>query len=493
MPEVQLPLLPLVLDDVPLGLRLALAQEGIPCQDRAVGMPEGRFVLYDSRRGPCRWKAPGQVVIDVERLRAAWPADPFAALTSTRARRQQWEFGGLQFTEVIATVDKRVLREQLMEQLRAEIELADGVWLRVAAYPFPYRSALNFRIDYDEYQPERFQATMAAIAGHESSTSHYVNGSAYRDHPEAIARLRGLDVGSHGYWHHTYRSFEENLRNLRRGIEVLRAARIEPLGFVAPHGRFNGELLSAMERLGITHSSEFALAYDELPFYLGRSRVLQVPIHPVCFEIMLEALPCGATIAAPSAGGTPVPQEAIDRVQRLAVDYFREAARTKYRNGDPLFFYGHPTGAKGPSTEVVRSVLAMGGDFAALWKTTLRELAAWWQIRSGVRFTVIRQGDEFVVETDGMAGPYRIGVEYLRGRHVARMPLGAPRLRFSPSALAYEVRGGSPGVRPVRAKRPDGWRARLQQFIDWERVTPVEEIVPNNWRNLAKRALRTLS
>ena len=60
VPEVQLPLLPLVLDNVPLGLRLALAQEGIPCQDRAVGMPEGRFVLCDSQRGPAAGRPPAR-------------------------------------------------------------------------------------------------------------------------------------------------------------------------------------------------------------------------------------------------------------------------------------------------------------------------------------------------------------------------------------------------------------------------------------------------
>jgi hypothetical protein len=443
-------------------------------------MPEGRFVL-----GGCA--APGQVFIDVDRLRAAWPLDPFAALTSVAARRQQWTFGGLNFTEVIARVDKRVLREQILEQLRAEIELAGGVWLRVAAYPFPYRSALNFRIDYDEYHPQHFHATLAAIAGHEACTSHYVNGAAYRAHPEALARLRGLDVGNHGYWHHTYRSFDENLRNLRRGVDVLHAAGIEPEGFVAPHGRFNGELLSAMERLDVAYSSEFALAYDEFPFYPGHSRVLQVPIHPVCFEIMLEATQREAEDAGARSRSLP------DDVQRLAVEYFQEVARAKYRNGDPLFFYGHPTGAKGPSTEVLRSILALGGDLPALWKTTLHEMAAWWRFRGAVRFTAFRQGDDLVVETGPTAGPHRIGLEYLQGRRMARVPLDERRLRFSPSALAYEIRGGSPGVRPVPVARSAGWRAHLRQLIDWERVTPVEEIVPNNWRNLAKRTLRSLS
>ena len=36
-----LPLLPLILDDIPRGLRQALIQEGIPFRDRRPGLPEG--------------------------------------------------------------------------------------------------------------------------------------------------------------------------------------------------------------------------------------------------------------------------------------------------------------------------------------------------------------------------------------------------------------------------------------------------------------------
>jgi hypothetical protein len=485
--EVQLPLLPLLLDNVPPGLRLALAQEGIPCRDRADGKPQGRFVLFDSRRGPCRGIAPDQIPLDVDRLRAGRAEDPLAALAHGGACGQEWEFGGLRFSEVIAAVDKRVLRAEILEQLRAAIEHRGGVWLRVGPFPFPYRSAFSFRIDYDQHQPRNFDLTLAALAGHEDCTSHFVNASAYRDHPAALARLRGLDVGSHAYWHHTYRSAAENLANLRRGIETLRAARIEPSGFVAPHGRFNAGLLTAMERLEITHSSEFALAYDEFPFFPGGSRVLQIPVHPVCFEIMQEAVDAAAHDGQRGAG----PQ--ADRLASLAVEYFDAVARAKYGSGDPLFFYGHPTGPRGPGTQIVRSLLAIADTCGAVWKTTLSRFADWWRLRSSVRLSVFRAGEELVVQADSPAGDRRLAVEYTEGRQVALLPLEGPRLRFSPAALAYETRGGPPGMRPVRIQRREAFPARVKRWIDWERVTPVEEIVPNHWRNVAKRALRTLS
>src|SRR3990172_7680133 len=117
------------------------------------------------------------------------------------------------------------------------IEAAGGVWLCVSPYPFPYRSAFNFRFDHDEYDARDFAAVMRAIRGYETWTSHFVNAAGHKSAGSAWDALRGLDVGSHGYWHHTYRTIEDNARNILRGIEAIRRMGIEPRGFAAPHGR----------------------------------------------------------------------------------------------------------------------------------------------------------------------------------------------------------------------------------------------------------------
>jgi hypothetical protein len=488
--DSQLPLLPLVLDNVPPGLRQALAQEGVPAQPRLPGVPEGRFVLFDSQSGPCRWLGPDQVAIDVDRLRRAWKSDPFAALVDRRSRPHEWSVGGQVLREEIARVDKRLVRKRLLGQLCEEIERLGGVWLCVSAYPFPYRSALNFRIDYDEFQPAGFEATLRAVAGNEDCTTHFVCGSTFAPYGEALARLRGLDVGAHGYWHHTYRTAEENRRNIRRGIDTLRESGLEPSGFVAPHGRFHPALLTALEQLGITHSSEFGLAYDELPFFPENGHVLQIPIHPVCLELFIEAV----KRAAPAATqGLPLDPAACQQAVANALDYFADTAQEKYRAGEPLFFYGHPTGPWSSDPHVLERLLSTAASFGALWRTTLTEFGAWWRVRGGVRLSVTRQGEELVVTTPNAPSDYQIGIEYHRGRHVARMPLAERVVRFSPVALAYETRAVQSGIRPVRIDGGHGLRDRFKRLIDWERVTPVAEIAPNNWRNWTKRALRRLT
>jgi hypothetical protein len=470
-----LPLLPLVLDGVGPGVRQALAQEGVPARNRIEGLPEGRFVLFDSQQAETPWLGAGQVAIDVDRFRRR-TLDPWQALTDLRSQPHRWTLAERTIVEEIARVDKRGVREEALAALREAVEEQGGVWLRVAAFPFPYRSAFNFRVDYDAYDPAGFAAMMAAAAAHADCTSHFVNGAAFASHRDVLAQFRGLDVGSHGYWHHVYRTEEENLRNLRRGIELLRDARITPSGFVAPHGRFHRPLLAAMEKLGITHSSEFGLAYDELPFFPEASAVLQIPIHPVCLELFLE-----------SARRDPA---ARAEAEAAALEYFVDAARDKYRAAEPMFFYGHPLAPPGSSARVLSVLANTIVDLGAVWRTTLSEFGAWWRVRAGVRLTVVRDEEEYVVMAEGLPSEYPLGVEYCRGRLVAPMPLERAELRFSPGALAYETRNPRNAFRPVRVDRAQGVRTHLKRLIDWERVTPVDEIAPDNWRNWAKRTLR---
>ena len=471
-----LPLLPLVLDDVPWGLRQMLAQEGVPTVSRDRRGGRGCFLLYDSRNGPCRRPTPGQTTIDIDRLRVGFDTDPFEQWGDHRTSRFQWPLNGLEPSEEICQVDKRSLRRKLMARLRRIVERRGGVWLGISPYPFPYRSAFNLRIDYDQYDVEDFDRLQTSLGGHQDAVSHFVNGAAYESHGEALTRLCGLDVGSHAYRHHTYQTFEENLRNVERGIQVLEEARLRPVGFTAPHGRFNRSLLATLERLEIGHSSELATAYDELPFLPAGSSVLQIPVHPICLGIMLEAAAPGSDQSAVAA----------------AIEHFRSAIQEKYAAREPIFLYGHPTGRLGRHPQLLESIFDEIEGLGDVWRVTMSKWAAWWRARSRVRLTVTRESDSLVVDLEQNPSRFRIGLEYYRSRKVARLALDGSHLRISPEAIHYESRAEQSTFCPVRVDRPHGLRGRVRRWIDWERETPIEEIVPTSLRNVAKRTLRTL-
>ncbi|HLA85784.1 MAG TPA: hypothetical protein VJL29_13420 [Thermoguttaceae bacterium] len=481
--EKSLPLLPLVLDAVPEGLGEMLVQEGVPFCDRAKRPLAGRFVLFDSRR-KTRESSFGQTWIDVAGLGQSTSGEGLNSLADGGAGRHEWRVGGWTLTEEIARVDRRAVRRRVLGRLREAIEAAGGVWLCVSPYPFPYRSAFNFRFDHDEYDARDFAAVMRAIRGYETWTSHFVNAAGHKSAGSAWDALRGLDVGSHGYWHHTYRTIEDNARNILRGIEAIRRMGIEPRGFAAPHGRFGPALDTALRVLEISHSGEFGLAYDELPFCPSPGGTLQVPVHPVCLGLFLEA----------AQRESHDPRSTLEARRRhaaaTAAEYFEKLISQRCRAGEPVFLYGHPDGRLGRYPGVLKRVFRAADSQAGLWKTTQSGWVEWWHARRALNLKVTEDQGQYVVTANDCPANLDFAIEYWRGRHVALMPLAGPEVRFSPAALAYENRRASRLARPVRIDRPEGLKTHLRRAIDWERVTPLDEIGTSGWRNRVKRTLR---
>ncbi|HVX11998.1 MAG TPA: DUF2334 domain-containing protein [Pirellulales bacterium] len=481
-----LPVLPLLLADVPVALRQALGQEGIPVADQHSGRP-GTFVLFDSPRARGTL-ASGQVGIDVKLLRrrtscspdseTTCPTDALAALADERAVCKEWQIGRLQVRETVARVERPAVRRRLLAALRERIEAEGGIWLRVSPYPAGYRSAFSFRLDHDEYVPGDFDATLSAIEGHEQAISHYVCAGTHVRHPEALARLKGAHVGSHGWRHHTYRESAENLHNIRRGIEALRALGIDPVGFVAPHGRFNAGLLAALTELGVTHSSEFGLAYDDLPFFPRQSDVLQIPIHPICLGVCLEA--------ARRRDDRPMSDE---RAAETALEHWRAVVAQKRAAGEPIFLYGHPDGRIGRFPLLLRRLLAEVARLPDVWHTSLAGFELWWRNRADIEITATRRGDAIEITASGLPARYRAILEYMRGNERAEIELDRPRQSLRADALCWQ-----PCHEPPQPARPtvvaQGWRAGLRGYLDWERVTPIDEIDVRSWRGWAKRTLR---
>ncbi|MEK6235112.1 MAG: hypothetical protein N2C14_10390 [Planctomycetales bacterium] len=478
-PDSSLSLLPLMLDDVPEGLRVVLEQEGVPAKNQAGQDSPGRFVLWDSDRKRLPELRPGQQPIDVADFRQG-ARDPFAMLLDESSALHCWNIDGLRLEEEVARVDRRAVRRWIVSQLRRRVEELGGIWLRVSPFPRPYRTAFNFRIDYDEYDPEHFANTMDAVDRLPEAFTHFVCGSSYQGQADALARLRNADVGSHGFRHHAYLDKQANLTNIRRGVEALRKEGLEPFGFAAPHGRFNRGLLSSLEELGIAYSSEFGLAYDDLPFCPRGSDALQVPAHPICLGLFLDA-----AAAARSRGESITDADAAERAER----YFLRIAQRKLRAGEPIFLYGHPPRRLGAYPRVLHSRLDLVENDSSIWKTSLREFAGWWRERRRVSLRVDRQGDAFRVTADGLAGSTRFAAEVQWKNQAAFLPV-EPVAEFSLDSLDFDPRGTSRLRRALRVDRPASLRDFVKRRIDWETVTPVEELKDGTWRGWAKRFFR---
>jgi len=495
-PEAR-PLLPLVLADVPTLLRRMLRQ-GVPTVDHRAAPGGGRFVLFDSRHRAAPLVAEGQSPIDVDAVRRAMGFDPWADGDAGRTCRTFWRVGRYEAGEETAVTDYGALRRAAVPQVRRLVEQAGGVWARIAPFPFGYRSAFCFRFDHDEYVAADFDAVLSAISGHERATTHFVCGATHGEHQEALARLKGLDVGSHGYHHHTYRDAAENRRNIARGIEALRKARLEPSGFAAPHGRRPTGLGDVLAELGISHSSEFAAAYDDLPFRDDDRAPRQMPIHPVCLGIVLESLD------ARRAADARERQAAADAV----TEHFVAVADAQREAGELIVLYGHPDRRLGRYPHILRTLLAHVGRQADVWRTNLTSLAWWFDLRDRRRWTVNEVDQGWLVESSStgdngaLAGAFSLELHV--GSAVAAVPLnGGPvqirRSMLSPSILNPSVLRPATTLpsnrlpQPIRREFLSGFKPRLRRWLDWERTTPIGEIGTDHWRGRLKQTLRKMT
>jgi peptidoglycan/xylan/chitin deacetylase (PgdA/CDA1 family) len=480
-----LPVLPLLLWDTPPGLELALAQDGVCYRvirsSHPLAFRAGRFVLYDSRSvTPTQLRAqlaPEHVAIDVDQFRRGEAVDPFRALIDSRAHAACWDIDGLSLTERVARYAKAGIRERLVEGVREAVVGAGGLWARLGAFPFPFRSAFNFRADLDERYVEDYARFARARRPLADCVTHFVCTQAYGDVPAVLQDLLRVDTQSHGHYHVVYRDPDANLRNLRRADALLRESGFEPTGYAAPHGRWNPGLDDVIEALGYVYSSDFQLGYDDLPFFPWRadagrfSRVLQVPIHPICEGLFFEA---GAT------GG------------KVIADHLLRVVRAKIAAGAPAFVYGHPERRLAHHPDVLATLAEEVANESLVWRVTLTEFAHWWRWRASRAWSVLARGEgRFEIQFDDWGNEFPLTLELVRENHRATIPLTRPVTPLQLDELAYERRE-TPAELPAAftVSRPPSLRSVVRHAIDWETITPLDELPAHTLAARMKKGLR---
>jgi hypothetical protein len=477
-----LPSLPLLLWKTPPALRTILEQEGVAFREvvdlHPLALRDGRFVLFEGRHAKAELKPfvkPQHVQVDVQALRDGETGDPFQQLLSTEAQASAWTLQGHRLVERVGRYERAKIRRRILARLRDLVTKNGGVWARLAYFPFPYRSAFNLRVDLDEWVPGDYFNFARARAPIEDATTHFVSTAAYGGDDDVLSDLRSLDTHSHGHHHLVYREREANRVNLRRSLDQLASAGIDGRGFAAPHGRWNVGLNDELEDLGCAFSSEFQVGYDDLPFFPWagnrRSTVLQVPVHPICEGLFFDA---GVTDA-----------EAV-------TNHLVSVIRSKTAAGEPAFVYGHPERRLGRFPEIVAALADAVADEPLTWRVRLDAFADWWRWRLARTWSLRPRAEgTFQLRFEEWDARYPLAVEVARGRHVARIPVTGPAVTIDPTDLAYELRPNEyclPPARPIRDEL--SVRSVVRRALDWETVTPIDDLPASSLRTRLKRELR---
>ena len=203
---------------------------------------------------------------------------------------------------------------------------------------------------------------------------------------------------------------------------ILRSFGFEPSGFAGPHGRWSPDLDDALEDLGYLYSSDFQLGYDDLPFYPWKgdqfSRILQIPVHPVCEGLFLEA-----GVAEP----------------RVIGEYLGQVVASRLDAGELAIAYGHPERRLGRMPEVLRILAQVVDARPLVWRATFSDLARWWRWRAEQRWLVIpREEHRLDIQFDDWDGEYDFALEIHRGNFYCSLPVTGPRMSLSLTGLAYQ-------------------------------------------------------
>jgi hypothetical protein len=332
--------------------------------------------------------------------------------------------------ETVARVGRGEVRRLVANCLRFLLARKGLPYVHLAAVPGLTPSTFAFRVDAD-FVPRRDIEAVARLADRVGMKfTWYVNVAVHAAYLDLFADLarQGHDIQLHCQRHTVYPDYKRNLDNFRLGRDAMADAGIPPVGVVGPYGEWNLNLNRAFEELGFEYSSEFCLAYDDLPFRPvvdGRlSRVLQVPVHPICLGRLVAAR---ATLKQMSA-------------------YFRSVIDLQVARREPCFLYDHPERID-QFSDVLADVLHYAKERCGS-TTTMTEFARWWQRRERFAWTARMSEDGLEIQAKAGESDLSIIVEQ-NGRYASltasacTYPLTALRwqalpepVRFDPESLA---------------------------------------------------------
>jgi len=337
--------------------------------------------------------------------------------------------------DTVARTSRGEVRRLVANCLRFLLARKGLPYVHLSAVPGRVRSVLAFRVDTD-FGPRRDLEAVAKLADRVGMKfSLYVNVGAHKAHLDLFADLarQGHDVQLHCLRHTVYPDYARNLNNFRQGKEAMAAFGIEPVGVVAPYGEWNLNLNRALEELGFEYSSEFCLAYDDLPFRpaikerengelrrvkqnpaltlhsslftLRLSKVLQVPVHPICLGRLVAARASPAQMAA----------------------YLRSVIDLQVARREPCILYDHPERIAQYS-DVLADVLQYGKERCGS-VTTLTGFARWWQRREQYAWSA--RMTETGLEVKSEKGPDDLSIVVERGERYSVLPAGPGRYKLA--------------------------------------------------------------
>ena len=226
-------------------------------------------------------------------------------------------------SEIVAEVSKGKLRKIVEISLEYLHHKRDLPFVHLWHQPFRDENLFIFRLDTD-FCSKKDADEMYEICKNNNITATWFLDTDSNDRLNNYALMKNQEMAIHCDKHYVYDNIEDNYNNILKAEEKLKNCEINATGFAAPFGDWNSSLDKALQKMELKYSSEFALDYDNLPFYPycnnEFSKVLQIPIHPI------------------SLGRLHRSHFSEDEI----LQYYLELIKKKSEIDEPVIIYHHP-------------------------------------------------------------------------------------------------------------------------------------------------------
>jgi len=338
-------------------------------------------------------------------------------------------------SEVVSRRSKREIRELLSTTLQYCFDVLHVPFVQKSFYFLEYNNTFIFRIDTDFCSPEDARALYELCKKYNIRATWFVDTQNEKMLSDMYPEFSEHEIALHCENHAVYDTYEQNYNNIAIALDKLQKYELYPKGFAAPFGEWNPALGEALESFSLDYSSEFALDYDDLPFFPyfddHFSPVLQIPIHPI----------------------------SVGRLRRShfsdeeMIQYYQMIINYNFSKKMPVILYHHPHHQKLQVWEKIFAQLRK----EELWNPTMYEFSLWWKERTSSSFSVNLDEDSIYIDSSNQNISYRIlDVNKGSAEINATMHYKMKDLEF------HEDRS----VRPNRSKRMRSfhWRDVLYNF-----------------------------
>jgi len=280
-------------------------------------------------------------------------------------------------SEIVSEVSRGKIRQLIQVLLTDLFAARDLPLIQKWYYNSNRESCFIFRVDTDYCEGDDALELYRVCRKYNISGTWFIDTASEDRIKDIYAEMEDQEIAFHCHRHRIFKDHNTNLQYISQGLDKLKKYNLSVSGYAAPFGEWNQSLAGVLEEKEFSYSSEFTLAYDDLPFYpyfnSRNTSVLQIPIHPISSGRLRRS----------------------HFTETEMVNYFLNLIDRKCADFEPVIIYHHPTHKH---FEVIAEIFEQVNKLQ-LPVMTFEQFSIWWKYRDNLKIAGSITGTKVVLDS----------------------------------------------------------------------------------------------